>query len=98
MRVFYVSAFLESLRKYPVIPFLDRRCVQDYTIPNTNVTIEKGTGILIPILGLHYRSEYFPSPYEFNPERFSDQNQGTIPSCVYLPYGEGPRSCVGMYL
>lgn len=83
------------MRKYPPIPTLNRKCVKDYEIPGTDVIIEKGTSILIPAIGLHHDEDYFPNNQEFNPERFNEANRGTIPSHVYLPFGEGPRNCVG---
>lgn len=67
----------------------------NYKIPGTDVVVEKGTGILIPAYGLHNDPDYFPEPEKFDPDRFSDENRGRIPSHVYLPFGEGPRNCIG---
>ncbi|KAF2879301.1 hypothetical protein ILUMI_26856 [Ignelater luminosus] len=85
----------ETLRKYPALPFLDRICVEDYKIPNTDVVIEKGTSIFIPVFGLHYDPDYYPDPEKFDPERFSEINKGSNPACCYLPFGDGPRICIG---
>ncbi|KAF2879307.1 hypothetical protein ILUMI_26862 [Ignelater luminosus] len=85
----------ETLRKYPALPFLDRMCLEDYKIPNTNYIIEKGTPVLIPLFGLHFDPNYFPNPEEFDPERFVDEDQGNSTSFVYLPFGQGPRNCIG---
>ncbi|KAF2879306.1 hypothetical protein ILUMI_26861 [Ignelater luminosus] len=85
----------ETLRKHPVVPFLDRICSEDYKIPNSNHVIEKGTPIVIPTLGLHYDPDYFPNPNEFCPERFVDNDTETFSSLVYLPFGNGPRNCIG---
>nr|CAD7427783.1 unnamed protein product [Timema monikensis] len=86
----------ETLRKYPILPFLDRRTLRDYKIPGTNIVLEKGTPVFIPLLGLHYDPKYFPSPNEFNPERFTLENRKSIPNYAYMPFGEGPRKCIGM--
>ncbi|EFA12854.2 cytochrome P450 6j1 [Tribolium castaneum] len=85
----------EVLRKYPVVPFLDRKCNTTYTIPDTNVTIDKDTPIFIPSLALHYDPQYFPNADIFDPERFSSNNKTGIDSFAYLPFGEGPRNCIG---
>nr|CAD7571558.1 unnamed protein product [Timema californicum] len=86
----------ETLRKYPILPFLDRRTLRDYKVPGTNVFLEKGTTVFIPLLGLHNDPKYFPSPNEFNPERFTLENRKSIPNYAYMPFGEGPRKCIGM--
>ncbi|CAG9838975.1 unnamed protein product [Diabrotica balteata] len=84
----------ETLRKYPVLPFLDRRCLSNYTIPGTDLVIEKGSSVYIPMFGLHYDETYFPEPTKYNPERFEDTNYNTN-GLVYFPFGEGPRICIG---
>lgn len=90
-----VFLFVEALRMYPPLPALFRKCVEDYQIPDTNTTIEKNTSIVFPILGLHYDEEYFPEPNKFNPDRFNEANVGNIKPYTYLPFGEGPRNCLG---
>nr|AKZ17689.1 cytochrome P450 monooxygenase CYP6BK19 [Tenebrio molitor] len=86
----------ETLRKYPPVTFLTRQCVLDYKVPNEDVIIEKGTTVSIPILGLHYDEEYYPDPKKFDPERFTEENQSSRPHFTYMPFGEGPRMCIGM--
>lgn len=85
----------ETLRIYPAIPSLNRQCTKDYHIPDTDVVIEKGTKVLISILGLHHDPEYFPEPEKFDPDRFSDENKHNIRPFTYLPFGDGPRNCIG---
>ncbi|XP_050511162.1 cytochrome P450 6k1-like [Diabrotica virgifera virgifera] len=84
----------ETLRRYPVLPFLDRRCNTDYSIPNSNVVIDKGTAVLIPIYGLHLDKDIFPDPYTYNPERFREKFDNSIGS-FFVPFGDGPRRCAG---
>lgn len=83
----------ETLRKYPVVPFLDRKCLDDYKMPGTDLVIEKGTSVYIPIFGLHYDAKYFPKPDKYDPERFNKNYNSD--GLVYLPFGDGPRSCIG---
>ncbi|KAF7281746.1 hypothetical protein GWI33_004305 [Rhynchophorus ferrugineus] len=85
----------ETLRKYPVLPFLDRRCTEDFELPEFGVKIEKGIGVYIPIFGLHYDEKYFPNPYKFDPDRFADKSQINEDGITYLPFGAGPRTCLG---
>nr|WCC58055.1 cytochrome P450 [Pharsalia antennata] len=86
---------LESLRKYPAVPFLDRICKEDFTIPGTDTVIDKGTLVYIPLLGLHYDEKYFPDPHKYKPERFADSSVYNKDGLYYLPFGEGPRMCLG---
>lgn len=51
--------------------------------------------IFIPIWGFHHDPKYFPEPEKFNPDRFSDENRGNIDPDTYLPFGIGPRNCIG---
>ncbi|XP_058462595.1 cytochrome P450 9e2-like [Malaya genurostris] len=87
----------ESLRLWPPIPLVDRLCVSDYRVDDGRLhfTIEKGAGISIPIHGLHRDSRYFPDPERFDPERFNDRNKVCINMGAYLPFGVGPRNCIG---
>lgn len=59
------------------------------------IEIQKGDGVWIPILGLHRDPEYYPEPDRFDPERFSDERKGSIQPCTYIPFGSGPRNCIG---
>ncbi|KAB0797626.1 hypothetical protein PPYR_08619 [Photinus pyralis] len=85
----------ESLRKHPIIPIMDRVCSKPYTIPNSSVTIKAGTPCFVSIYGLHYDSRYFPNPETFDPERFSPENKANIIPGTYIPFGVGPRNCIG---
>lgn len=90
--------FLETLRKYAPVPVLFRKCSLDYTIPKTDIRIEKDTFVIVPIQELHYDPEYYAEPEKFEPERFNDENKSKIPPYAYLPFGEGPRICIGKCL
>lgn len=83
----------EALRKYPPVPFLNRQCMKTYKAQG--LVIEEGTLLAISTLGLHYDSKHFPDPECFDPERFSNQNKANRSAMCYLPFGDGPRNCIG---
>ncbi|XP_058013528.1 cytochrome P450 3A9-like [Ahaetulla prasina] len=84
----------ETLRMYPGIGRLQRMCKN--TIKVNGITIPKGMGIVISPAILHYDPEYWPEPEQFRPERFSKEVKETINPYTYLPFGAGPRNCIGM--
>lgn len=90
----------ETLRLFPPAPFTNRQCVKEYDLPSPmdgypGCRIEKGTLIMVSIFGLHHDPKYFPEPEKFDPERFSEQNKGNIDQYTYMPFGYGPRQCIG---
>ncbi|XP_070495511.1 probable cytochrome P450 6d5 [Chironomus tepperi] len=96
------ACMLEALRKYPPAPIHSRECTKDYKIPNTNLVIQKGTDIKVPIMSLHRDPEIYENPHEFIPERFLDSPTGNSKlddqksAIFYSPFGDGPRHCIGM--
>lgn len=90
--------FLETLRKYPIVPILNRECNKDYRIPGTQTIIEKGTAVIIPLLGLQRDPKFYPEPNAFRPERFFKENAKSFTEQPYIPFGEGPRNCIGLRL
>lgn len=85
------------MRKYPVLPFISRVCTKAYNIPDTDIVLEKGTEIVIPFTGIHRDPEFYPNPELFDPERFSDEEIRKRDHYTYLPFGEGPRNCIGKF-
>jgi len=86
----------ETLRKYPPVPFLQRECNTRYQISGTKDVLEKGTLVFMPIYGLHMDPYYFPNPEKFDPDRFTEEEKQKRHHFAYLPFGEGPRNCIGM--
>ncbi|XP_039493670.1 probable cytochrome P450 6d4 [Drosophila santomea] len=83
----------ETIRKYPGLPILNRECTQDYTVPDTNHVIPKGTPVVISLYGIHHDEEYFPDPETYDPDRFSEESRNYNPT-AFMPFGEGPRICI----
>uniref|UniRef100_I3MLS0 unspecific monooxygenase n=1 Tax=Ictidomys tridecemlineatus TaxID=43179 RepID=I3MLS0_ICTTR len=84
----------ETLRLYPVVERIVRVCKKDVEL--NGVFIPKGTIVAIPIYSLHQNSMYWPEAEKFYPERFNKKNKDSINPYVYMPFGNGPRTCIGM--
>lgn len=84
----------ETLRLYPIAGRLERVCKRDVEI--SGVFIPKGTVVMVPTFTLHRDLDLWPEPEEFHPERFSKKNKDSINPYIYLPFGTGPRNCIGM--
>ncbi|XP_036327231.1 probable cytochrome P450 6d5 isoform X2 [Rhagoletis pomonella] len=82
---------METTRKYPGLPILNRQCTRDYPLPDSNLVIKAGTPIIISLFGLHRDANYFPDPMLWQPERFVNQNYDPV---AYMPFGAGPRHCI----
>ncbi|XP_033608494.1 probable cytochrome P450 6a13, partial [Cryptotermes secundus] len=63
-----------------------------YSIPDTDIVLEKGIRKFIRILALHHDPKYYPDPERIDPERFSEEEKAKRHHYVYLPLGEGPRN------
>lgn len=91
----FIFGFSESLRKHPPVSRVDRLCTQPYTIPGTNINLEKGCVVVVSIMGLHHDSQHFPQPEVFDPHRFLPEQTLTRSPYVFIPFGVGPRNCIG---
>lgn len=81
-----------------MIKFLSKVRHYNDLITNTialNLQIRKGTGVQIPAFAIHRDPQYFPNPEKFDPERFSEENKHSINPFAYMPFGVGPRNCIG---
>lgn len=68
-------------------------------MPNQSpLKITKGTPIVIPTNSIHMDAKYYPDPETFNPERFTEEENAKRPKYAYLPFGEGPKKCMGKVL
>ncbi|KAM4812099.1 cytochrome P450 3A9-like [Urocitellus parryii] len=84
----------ETLRLYPIVERIERVCKKDVEL--NGVFIPKGKIVTIPTYSLHKISTYWPEPEKFYPERFSKKNKDSINPYIYMPFGNGPRNCIGM--
>lgn len=82
---------------FPPLGFLIRKCSKTYRFPGTNLTIDKDVMIFIPVNAIHNDEKYYKNPDQFDPERFNRENIGNIEKPTYLPFGDGPRVCIGIF-
>jgi len=83
----------ESMRLYPPVPVMSRQPVVDTEI--AGYRIRAGASVLIPIYAIH-RHARWERPDEFDPTRFSPEGEARIPRYQYMPFGAGPRICIGL--
>jgi len=84
----------ETLRINPPAIRTERRCTKPYIL--NGIEIKQDMIIGIPIYGIHHDERYYPNPNKFDPERFSPENKAQRNPMAYIPFGVGPRNCVGM--
>ena len=90
-----LQVFKETMRLYPPAYAMSRRALRDIEIGGYYVP--KGRVVLLAPYTLHRREEYFPEPEKFDPERFTPEREKQLPRYAYLPFGAGPRICIGQY-
>lgn len=86
------------MRLYPPAPSINRAAIEDdrYVSPEGEaVEIPKGTTILVMPWTLHRHRLLWDDPEAFVPSRFLPENRGAIDRFQYLPFGVGPRVCIG---
>ncbi|XP_059053420.1 probable cytochrome P450 6a13 [Achroia grisella] len=85
----------ETMRLYPALRAIFRRCNKPYKLPNSDVVIEEGTLVFVPIQAIHMDPQFYPEPEKFDPERFAPEKKAKFHPCQWMPFGEGPRKCLG---
>jgi cytochrome P450 len=88
-----LQVFKEAMRLYPPAYMMLRRATRPVTIGK--VDLRKGDMVLVDIIGMHRRADYFANPTRFDPDRFAPEAEKKLPKHAYLPFGAGPRICIG---
>lgn len=92
----YLDAVMkETLRKYPAVTRLERRAAKD-GIKVGGIELHKDQLVEISTYATHMDPEYYPDPERWDPERFMPENKHRLVPYTFIPFGDGPRNCVGM--
>jgi cytochrome P450 len=84
----------EAMRLYPPVPMMSRQAIADVSIGGHPV--RAGTSVLMPVYAIHRHAKRWERPNEFDPTRFAPEREKAIPRYQYMPFGAGPRICIGM--
>ncbi|XP_022920090.1 cytochrome P450 9e2-like [Onthophagus taurus] len=104
MKMKYIEQVVtESLRLWPPALASDRVCAKTYVIEPINpsekrIVLNPGDIVQASAPGIQRDPKYYSNPYVFDPERFSDENKDHLHPYTFIPFGVGPRSCIGMRL
>ncbi|XP_013141721.1 PREDICTED: cytochrome P450 6B6-like isoform X2 [Papilio polytes] len=88
-------AFKEGIRIMPSLGYLQRKCARRYTFKDLDLSIDEGVSIVIPLQAMHKDPAYFYDPDSFRPERFQTDFINPMTKQIFLPFGDGPRACIG---
>ncbi|WP_336486541.1 cytochrome P450 [Methylobacterium nigriterrae] len=83
----------EAMRLFPPVPFMSRQAAADDRIGR--IKIPRGSMVMVAPYVLHRHRTLWDDPDAFVPERFLDAERTKIPRFAYLPFGAGPRVCIG---
>jgi cytochrome P450 len=84
----------ESMRLLPPVPMMSRQAAAAVTLGG--LRLAAGASVLIPIYVVHRHAARWERPDEFDPARFAPAREEAIPRYQYMPFGAGPRICIGM--
>jgi len=91
----YTTAVVkEALRLYPSIPLFVREVEEDDILPG-NMKINGGDVVFMSAYALGRTERFWKDAYTFDPERFSAENEAKMDPYTWLPFGAGPRMCLG---
>ncbi|MFN2214766.1 MAG: cytochrome P450 [Anaerolineales bacterium] len=90
----YTNAVIsEAMRLYPPLPVTIRQAIEDDVLDGH--TIQANSSIFINIYSVHHNPDVWENPEGFDPQRFLPDKIKEIPRFAYLPFGGGPRQCIG---
>jgi cytochrome P450 len=87
------NVVMESMRLYPPADVLGREAVTDCMVGE--VRVPRGTNVFMSQWVMHRDGRYFRDPEAFDPARWTDEFERTLPRFAYFPFGGGPRYCIG---
>ncbi len=83
----------EAMRLYPPAPFVSRRAAEPVTLGGVDIPAQ--TFVNIPIWAIHRHKRLWQSPDRFDPDRFLPEAEARLPRTQFMPFGFGPRTCIG---
>ena len=92
--IYHEQVIKESMRLYPPVALIDRVATQDVNLGD--VKVRKGDFAFNLIYVMHRHRTLWRNPERFDPERFSPENAKDLHRFQYMPFGAGPRICIGM--
>ncbi|MGO9086162.1 MAG: cytochrome P450 [Candidatus Sulfotelmatobacter sp.] len=90
---FTTQVILEALRLYPPFWMVDRMALADDRAGD--IDIPRGSTVVVFIYGVHHSPQYWANPESFDQERFAKVNEKLHTPFTHLPFGAGPRGCIG---
>ncbi|MGA1803259.1 cytochrome P450 [Rhizobium sp. HT1-10] len=87
------QVFSEAMRLYPPAPIITRTALRDFRLGA--FTIPAGTNLHVPIYAVHHHVSLWPNPETFQPDRFAPDAAKDRHRYAYMPFGAGPRVCIG---
>jgi cytochrome P450 len=90
---FTTQVIMEALRLYPPFWMVDREAIADDRAGDLD--IPSGSTVVVFIYGTHHSAQYWENPESFDPERFARTNEKQHTPSSHLPFGAGPRGCIG---
>ncbi|XP_078589248.1 cytochrome P450 3A43-like isoform X3 [Branchiostoma floridae x Branchiostoma japonicum] len=87
---------METLRLYPLVSNIQRVANEEARLKW--ITVPKGMRVMVPAIAIHYDPARWNEPRKFNPERFTKEEREKRNPMDWLPFGVGPRNCIGMRL
>jgi cytochrome P450 len=84
----------EAMRLYPPVPMMSRQAVADTRLGGHDV--RAGTSVVMSIYAIQRHARRWENPDAFQPERFAPEREAKMARYQYMPFGAGPRICIGM--
>ncbi len=91
--VYTRRVFSEAMRLYPPAPIITRTALKGFQLGE--YLIPEGTVLIVPIYAVHHHATLWPDPVVFDPDRFSPEQTNARHRYAYMPFGAGPRVCIG---
>lgn len=91
--VYTRQVFSEAMRLYPPAPIITRTALRDFRL--ADYLIPAGTVLIVPIYAVHHHVSLWTNPEIFDPDRFNAETAKARHRYAYMPFGAGPRVCIG---